>query len=361
MSIIGSIDLLSPSSATGWIYNTLSPEPVIVQAVLNGQVIGETVADGERPDLVDAGVGDGRCGFSLTFGFQVEDALLPFVCVRPYGGSVELPRTSLTGYIDGYRALRARFPGASWSRSMLGGLWTDRLDARRRLSGKVAAGIVNQALEPSLAEFIERGFVACDFSSIKLPVNVLSAANNLPNGRVAVGTGGDALLRILPEVIFQDAICRLTRAIFEDNPIACATIVVHGEGSFLQPTGIEALPSPAECVAIVFTLSKGEAWLDVVSGSQTMPEFLADGSSRWTPGARLPSNLTEEMGFSLEILPLAFGKAYLVAPGMLARLRTPADETALMVLLSPARQTPLRFLKEQMISIPHPSGAMLVA
>lgn len=361
MSIIGSIDQLSPSGATGWVHNTLAQDPIIVQAVLNGQVIGESVADGDRPDLADAGVGDGRCGFFLPFGFQVDETLLPFVSIRPLGGSVELPRTSITGYIDAYRALRARYPGAGWSRSMLGGLWTDRLDAKRRLAGKLATGAIAARLEQPVSDFMDMGFVATETALSKLPPKIITEAANLPAGRLAPKTGSDALLQALPDLLFQSSMCELARAIFEDNPIAAATTVVHGNGGFIQPTGIEALPSPAECAALVVTVGKAEGWVDFVVGSHSMPEFLPDGTSRWTLGAKLPTGLAEAMGSSIEILPLPPGKAYLVAPSTLFRVRVGADETALVVLLTPARQTPLRFLKEEMISIPHPSGAMLVA
>lgn len=360
MSIVGSIDQLSPSGATGWIHNTVTQEPLIVQAVLDGQVIGESVADGDRPDLADAGLGDGRCGFFLPFGFQLDETLLPFVSIRPFGGSVELPRTSITGYVDAYRALRARHPGAGWHRSILGGLWTDRLDARRRLAGKLATGAVAAALEPVLGDFMEQGFVPVDTAAAALPAKLVAEAGNQPGGLLASGSGA-ALLKALPDAVFQPRLCEVARAIFEDNPVAAATVVVHGNGSFTQATGIEALPSPAECAALVFTLGDAKGWLDVVSGSHAMPEFMPDGTSRWSVGARLPPRLAETMGGSMEILALPPGQAYLLAPSALFRLRVGASETALAMLLTPARQTPLRFLKDEMLSISHPSGALLVA
>ncbi len=111
MSLRGSVDSLDVEGASGWIFDGDRGRPVVVQAMLDGRVIGEAPAELPRPDLASAGLGDGRCGFQIAFYDAVDPGLLPFVAVRPQGGDVELPRTNLTGFGEYFRALHARFPG----------------------------------------------------------------------------------------------------------------------------------------------------------------------------------------------------------------------------------------------------------
>ena len=83
MTIRGSVDSLSAEGASGWAIGSPG-RPLVVQAVLDGQVIGETLAEQERHDLLAAGLGDGRCGFALAFHDAPLDVeLLAFVSIRP--------------------------------------------------------------------------------------------------------------------------------------------------------------------------------------------------------------------------------------------------------------------------------------
>jgi hypothetical protein len=63
--------------------------------MLDGRVIGEAPAELPRPDLVSAGLGDGRCGFQIALYDAADAALLPFVAVRLFAaGEAEEEETS---------------------------------------------------------------------------------------------------------------------------------------------------------------------------------------------------------------------------------------------------------------------------
>jgi hypothetical protein len=61
-------DTVSPDRIAGWACDGERPaEPVALQVVDNGLLIGRILANGYRPDLEKAGIGDGRHGFELLF------------------------------------------------------------------------------------------------------------------------------------------------------------------------------------------------------------------------------------------------------------------------------------------------------
>ncbi len=60
------LDWVSRDRITGWARNDGDPdEPVAMQVVDNGKVIARLLANRHRPDLEQAGIGDGRYGFEL--------------------------------------------------------------------------------------------------------------------------------------------------------------------------------------------------------------------------------------------------------------------------------------------------------
>ena len=359
MSIIGSVDEVTQDGATGWIYNTLGQKPVVVQATLNGEVIGESTADGPREDLAEAGVGDGRCGFAMSFGFEVPRPLMSLINFRPFGGSVELPRTNLLGHIDAFRAIRAAYPGAGWSRSILGGLWTDKLDAPRRLQGRVATKMLAPELDAPLARFIEGGYLMMEAAIPEMPAAASRQVAQLPRGPFR-RTGAELVASLLPDFVFAPAYLPLLEAIFEDLPMAAAVEVTKGNGTFQQAGAMAKLPNPAEALAFVLALDKSEAWLDIVSGSHALPEFLADGTSRFAAPAAASINRARALASSLDTFRLRPGMACVIAPGTLFRLRCREADAAFAVLLTPRRQTPLPMLEDdgpapQM----HVSGALV--
>jgi glycosyltransferase involved in cell wall biosynthesis len=60
------LDLLSDPLITGWVqYGPLAQSRVRVTIYLDGHLVGSTLAAEPRPDLAQAGIGDGRYGFTL--------------------------------------------------------------------------------------------------------------------------------------------------------------------------------------------------------------------------------------------------------------------------------------------------------
>ncbi|MCA0399816.1 MAG: glycosyltransferase [Proteobacteria bacterium] len=66
--ISGHVDWLEQSGIGGWVWDTEAPEKRFDLEILDGDdVIAQVTADNLRADLAQAGVGDGRYGFSLAF------------------------------------------------------------------------------------------------------------------------------------------------------------------------------------------------------------------------------------------------------------------------------------------------------
>jgi hypothetical protein len=368
MSIRGSVDELHAEGAFGWAFADGLAGPLVVQGLLGGRIIGEAAADQERPDLAAAGLGDGRCGFAMRFYDALDPAQLAFVSLRPQGGDVELPRTNLTGYADFFRALHARHPGAGRHRSVFGGLWTDRTDAARLLAGRIAAGATPADLLATLKAHIEDGYVV--LRSALAPMGLAGTDAALLDGLDAdqpldprATAAERRLLEALPGLAFREVALRALRGIFDDNPVCYRAALARGtEALFVQPSSAEALPSPAECVVLVACGNGPGLALDVVRGSHALPEFTADGRSRWLPGSGAPGlELALAQGASIETQEIGPQDLALLGPGTLHRLRVPEQATALRAWCAPQRVTPTSFLAgpSGTFVVRHHSGSLL--
>jgi autotransporter passenger strand-loop-strand repeat protein len=64
----GWLDRLDRESLAGWAFDATRPHtPVHVEILVDGNVVGEVVANLYRPDVEAAGKGDGRCGYFFRF------------------------------------------------------------------------------------------------------------------------------------------------------------------------------------------------------------------------------------------------------------------------------------------------------
>jgi hypothetical protein len=369
MSIRGSIDNLTESGAAGWLYAPAEKGVVNAQAHLFGRIIGQAMANLYRPDLFEAGVGDGQCGFSISFYVPVSAEHLPMVTVRPQGGDVELPRTNLTGFPDFFRAVQARFPAASRNRSVFGGLWTDRTDAARILSSRIASGATAPDLEEVLRAFIENGFAV--LRGVREYHDLLDGDAALmaeaPTGEPLTAQAGPAarpLLEALPDVLFRDAPLRVCRAVLDDNPTVCRTTVHRGnDPMFSQPSTAGSIPSPTECLVSVIVSGPGAVEIDVIRDSHTLPEFTADGRSRWTsPDAAAAVEIAIAHGASVDTIELTAEDVAIIGPGMLHRVRSREASAAACTWSIPSRQTPLSMLAPgaERALMRHDTGAMMV-
>ena len=86
------IDLANRTAIRGWVWNPSRPQQRIALELLDGETpLATVLASDYREDLEQAGIGDGRHGFSFSFG----ETLLPYarhvLHLRPVGTTVELP------------------------------------------------------------------------------------------------------------------------------------------------------------------------------------------------------------------------------------------------------------------------------
>jgi GT2 family glycosyltransferase/glycosyltransferase involved in cell wall biosynthesis len=86
------IDFADWTGIKGWIWDRQEPQKRLVLELLDGGTALATVLANEyRPDLEQAGIGDGRHGFSIPF----SETLLPYarhvLHLRPVGSKVEMP------------------------------------------------------------------------------------------------------------------------------------------------------------------------------------------------------------------------------------------------------------------------------
>lgn len=83
----GFFDALRGRSLLGWAWQADRPQTrVAVRALVDGQVVAEAVADIHRPDLQDAGYGDGRHSFTLVLPLALMDGAEHLVAVQTADG-----------------------------------------------------------------------------------------------------------------------------------------------------------------------------------------------------------------------------------------------------------------------------------
>jgi hypothetical protein len=347
--IRGSVDTVSSKRVTGWIYSDESKEPLTVEAQINDQVVGRAVANLLRPDLAEAGFGGGKCGFEIRFQNDVDMLYLPFVQVMLAGSDLELRRWAGAGFREYFLALYQKYPRAGRPASVFGGLWTDRTDAAALLKGRSDIGVLAQAEANCVARFIQDGVV------------VVTRADSM-NGGNSCKSKRPERVAVLADTMFDDGVLRVARAILDDHPVAVrADVLESEEETFSQLSAVEDLPSPAECVGVVFPSSDRAIAVDVVRGGHRFPEFLPDGLSRWTHAAahRITSaSLSPDLPVDRHLIERR--NALLIGPGALFRIRANKSGAALRVLALPARQSLLRFhQKAPSGEIAHESGARI--
>src|SRR5262249_12306579 len=129
--------------------------------------------------------------------------------------------------------------------------------------------------------------------------------------------------RIVAGILTQTPVLRLLQLILEDHPVACrAEDLDAGNLTFCQPSTIEDLPSPAECLALIANLGEDRAELDLLRGSHHFPEFLPDGRSRWLASWNGGSvEETYRQQGLIERFTLPEMSTAIIGPGMVHRAR----------------------------------------
>jgi hypothetical protein len=319
--IRGSVDIITASEVHGWAYGAARREPVMVQAVLNHEILGAAMADIHRQDLVAAGFGDGRAGFVIKLFRPVDPLYLPFLRVTTDGGDTELPRAPMLGFAEFFTFLYAANPAIGRTRSVYGGLWTDRTDAAALLRGKCAIGQIPERAAPALAALIQDGFA---------PIT-LAADPPAWDGPLATQAA---------QLLADPALLAPLHAILEDHPLVLKADWVEPAGPLAQPSARNATPTPTECVEILVPFGEG-AQLDVVRESHRMPEFTLHGGSRWRHEAVAAVGAENY----LDVFELHPGTAVLMGPGTIFRIR-PGEAQVARIACVPARDTPARLAAE---------------
>ncbi|MGG5890618.1 hypothetical protein ACLF3G_26245 [Falsiroseomonas sp. HC035] len=365
MTIRGSIDNLTSSGANGWIFGGRSGTPLVVQALVSGKIVGEAIADEHRSDLEAAGLGDGRCGFTMSFYEQLDPIFLPMVQIKPQGSDLDLPRTNLTGFTEFFQAIHARYPGAGRTRSVLGGLWVDRNDAASVLVGRISSGATPANLGVPLGQIILNGMLLLPDIGPSAGLFGAEAATEVPTGvalHPKLGTASETMLNQVPGIMFRDPLLPILRAVLDDNPLVYRVVMQDGgDSAFTQPSATDALPSPGECMLAVSAVG-GTVLVDVVRNSNNFPEFTKDGRSRWLAGGGASIDIAAAQAASIQTIPLSPSDVLLIGAGTIYRVRSATHEArAMLMWVAPARQTPVRFLLGQggTFTTKHFTGAAL--
>jgi hypothetical protein len=343
-AVRGSLDVVSTQGALGWAFSAENREKLTVQALLNHTIVGEAIADLHRPDLAAVGLGDGNCGYHITFYQEIDPLYLPFVVVKLEGGDVDLPRSTISGYSDFFTALYKQYPVTGRHRSVFGGLWTDRIDAAALLRSRMEVGIVTPEAGAVIAGFLQDGFAIVEIgvppAAAKPPSGTKRSGN--ASGTSARGKTPD-LTEAICTILQSKSVLQLLHPILEGPPLAISTSIVEGtDEGFRQPSAMEALPSPAECLSLVVPLDDQPVELDVIRGSHQFPEFSPEGQSRWVnSSAAVAIDMALRQHGMIDCYPLPPGSIAIIGPGLIHRVRTEPGTGALRVHCTPSRVAPL--------------------
>lgn len=336
MLVRGSLDVVTATEMRGWAFSPGRKDPVIVQAVLNHEIVGESVANLHRPDLAVAGLGDGNSGYLIKLFRPIDPLYLPFIVVKVDGGDAELPRAPTVGFAEFFAALHRAHPAAGRPRSVFGGLWTDRTDAPALLRGKTEIGQFPPEAAAAAGQLVHSGVAVLDL--LAHPAEGFAATNEA----IAALLEDPALAALLED----PALLPLLRGVLEDNPVVVrGDVLGAGATPFAQPSAANRSPSPAECLALVVPLGDGVC-LDVVRDSHRLPEFTPDGASRWVSGDAADGVSLATTHGLLERYVLPPGTVAVVGSGMVCSLRVASEGGAARLLCVPARAMPVALAAE---------------
>lgn len=364
----GAIDRLDSEGAIGWLYGADYTSPPLIRAFLHHDLIGEGFADMHRPDLENVGFGDGRCGFDIRFDRPIDPSSLSFITVKPQNVDLLLPApVGGAAYLDLVNAVLVGFPGTGRTRSVLGGLWTDRTDAPQLLAGRIAVGACAAELQSVMQELILNGYVVLHNALSPAGVGSKDIANikvaTAPRSRDGEGDGRlKTALTGLAGLLFREPVVRLLRAVFDDHPVAYRLDSLTGDDRFAQMSALGDLPSPGECVGIYVGHPAAPIRIDILRDSHELPEFGPSGRSRWTAGgADELGHFAAEAGLSVESIELDAQDVAIVGPGLIHRVVAGRDAPALRAVAAPRLVTPQRFLSGEgnWVESGHVSGARI--
>ena len=318
---------MTTKGASGWAYAPARRSDIVVQAVLSHEVIGDAIASDYRPDLAAVGINNGNCGYAITFYREIEPLYLPFVSIKVDGGDIELPRAGRFGFDEFFTALHRSHPAAGHSRSILGGLWTDRTDAAAMLKAKVAIGQISGDAGATIGALIHLGIAILPLSDRQ---------DSGPRGDATLTAGGIAAL------IERPAMLAAMRAVLDDNPIVLDVEICMRDTALTQPSAENRLPSPAECLVLVTPAAGQDIAVEIVHDSHRLPEYTASGVSRWESNqAHAGIELAAQRQGVITRYDVPVGAFAIIGPGTIYRLRCADGADALKLCCVPSRAMPM--------------------
>jgi hypothetical protein len=94
-AIRGAMDPLGETEITGWVQNTRHPDlPVLLGVYFDGRLAGEILANRFRPELVEAGIGNGHHGFVFALPLGTHQSVNSLEVRAPYETIIVYSRTA---------------------------------------------------------------------------------------------------------------------------------------------------------------------------------------------------------------------------------------------------------------------------
>jgi hypothetical protein len=308
MRFLGNIDRCDESLVEGWLMIDSDPaNKLAVEFVLDGQIIGQTVADKPRDDLKAAKLGDGNCAFSFPTPAFVSKSQADRIKVRLQDSVVWLQRA------DGPGPDQAIQRQATVSR--FGGLWIDRHDWLDHLAAKHRQRELSDELSAAIFRFVRDGYLVIP-GAVK--GDVIDRLNREidqiwsspppgmlietfePDGQmhysapeITYRSGRTKLLDLFAfsplarRVIANKAVVAFLSAIFDDRPKAFQGLLFHvgSEQAMHKDTAyVKIDTNPMHLAASWLALEDiqpGTGELEYYVGSHRAPDFLFGGVSKW--------------------------------------------------------------------------------
>ena len=299
MGLRSHIDVLDESHIVGWA--TLDDDPstkLKIDVLHRGVIIGQCVADKFRPDLKEAGIGDGACAFDF--------AMPPF-----------LPKSEL-GQVEvrcGAARLGSNGPPTTEMRAMsqFGGLWIDRPDFLDVIGRKCWAGEISEEIAARIFRFARDGYVVIERVVASELIDRLNKEiekfwQNPPPGLMIEVWEGMTQRFLPPAIEHREGTTKLLdvhafsslaraaiaapkameflRAIFQDKPKAFQSLSfwkgsqqdIHKDTAYVK---IDSGPMHLAATWLALEdVEEGTGELEYYVGSHRTPEYLF-GTSKW--------------------------------------------------------------------------------
>ena len=223
-----------------------------------------------------------------------------------------MPRTGQLGFVEFFSALYRDHPSAGRSRSVFGGLWTDRTDAAALLNAKVQIGQIADEPASVVGGVIHHG------------IAIVSETGNDIN---PTKRSDSALLEQLAAILEEPRMLAVLRSVFEDNLLVLSAEELRGcDTELVQPSAEARHPSPGECLVIVAPFAEAEITVEIVRDSHLLPEFTPAGSalaalSRMRRAGAAQQGLMASIRCPLAQPPLSVQARFIASAAEMARKR----------------------------------------